>query len=307
MNCPNFGQAAPVLEANGFQPIPITLPNQCDPNAGKRPAIEHWQHPRSVAELLPRYGRFGTGILTAVTPAVDVDVRVLEVAEAIDHVVLRVVGDAPIRIGRAPKRLRLCRTLTSFSKLATPEYTLPGDKPTDKPHKVEVLGDGQQFVAFGIHPDTGHPYHWLDFSPLDLERQDLPELTAGKADEIVAEADQLLRRAGGRIRSRSAGTSKPASLRQPGPPPRPARSLAEARQVLEALRRIDPNRLDYDGWVRVGFGLKAALPEYGRELWLAWSGKSEKDQPEFTARTWGWIKPQRCGWRYLLKLAEEVR
>ena len=40
--------------------------------------------------------------------------------------------------------------------------------------------------------------------------------------------------------------------------------------------RIDPSGLDYDAWIAIAYGLKAALGEHGREPWLAWSGRSAK-------------------------------
>ena len=65
------------------------------------------------------------------------------------------VGDAPVRFGQAPKRLRVYRTAEPFTKLSTAGYRLPGDEPGAKAHKVEILAAGQQFVAYGVHPDTG--------------------------------------------------------------------------------------------------------------------------------------------------------
>ena len=32
----------------------------------------------------------------------------------------------------------------------------------------EILATGQQFVAFGIHPETLAPYRWSEASPLDV-------------------------------------------------------------------------------------------------------------------------------------------
>ena len=266
-----FGSTALTLELNGFQPIPITLPNPRDPHAGKRPAVDDWQHYRPPAERLPRYGHCGVGLLTATTPAMDIDVRHPEVAQAIDRMVVDLLGDAPSRIGAAPKCLRPFRTNKPFPKISTAEYVLPGDQPGDKGQKVEVLGDRQQFVAFGVHAVTGRPYHWPDFSPLDLEWQDLPELTAEMAAAVVAKAEELLRSAGGRVRARRALVSKSAADRHPGPPPRMIRGLDEARQVLTALRRIDPNQLGYDDWVLIAYGLKAAFGERGRDMWVRWS------------------------------------
>ena len=108
----SFGRAGPVLEANGFSVLPISLPHPSDPNLGKKPpsSLSDWSTPAPVASRLPRYAACGTGILTATTPAVDIDVRHAELAEAIDRMVVKVTGDAPVRFGQAPKRLRVYRT-----------------------------------------------------------------------------------------------------------------------------------------------------------------------------------------------------
>ena len=122
-------------------PLPISLPHPSDPDLGKKPpaSLAEWSTPAPVASRLPRYAACGTGILTATTPAVDIDVRHAELAEAIDRMVVEMVGDAPVRFGQAPKRLRVYRTAEPFAKLSTAGYRLPGDEPGAKAHKVEIL------------------------------------------------------------------------------------------------------------------------------------------------------------------------
>ena len=78
--------------------------------------------------------------------------------------------------------------------------------------------------------------------------------------------------------------------------------------MLDVLRGIDPIGLDYDAWIQVGYGVKAALGEHGEGVWLAWSRASARHDgtsgPKGTPeRMWRGIKPQRCGWRYLERLA----
>ena len=247
-----FDRCGPPLEANGFQPLPISRPHPSDIGLGKKPpaSLEAWQRPAPVASRLPRYSGCGTGILTAMTPAVDIDVRNAEMADAIDRMFVTIVGEAPVRFGQAPKRLRVCRTAEPFPKLSTAGYRLPGDEPGAKPHKVEILGNGQQFVAYGVHPVTGLPYAWPEDDLLNLERDDLPELTAALAARIVAAADAILAKVG-TIASRSAGIGRPVAMRRPGPAPRPVRDLGEARRVLDLLRvyrsfRARPRRVDCD-------------------------------------------------------------
>jgi hypothetical protein len=305
-----FGRVAPELEARGFTPLPITLPHPSDNQLGKKPPMTllNWTRPAPVSSRLPHYAPCGTGILTATTPAVDIDVRHPELAETIDRMVVAVIGDgAPVRFGQAPKRLRVCRAAKPFAKRSTAGYRLPGDQPGDKSHKVEVLGAGQQFVAYGVHPDIGRPYAWPDDDLLNLERGDLPELTVDAAAHIIANAEAILARAGtvatnGRQQTAAAGP------RRVGPRPRPVRDLCEVRRVFETLKGIDPSTLDYDAWIRVAYGLKAALGERGKGMWLAWSRASTRHDgtsgPKGTPeRAWNGVRPQRCGWRYLERLA----
>lgn len=299
-----FGHLAPGLEACGFQAIPITLPDPADATAGKRPALPGWQIYRPVADLLSTCAGCGIGLLTAMTPAIDIDVHDPELAQKIDQLVVEMVGDAPKRIGQAPKSLRLFRTEKPYAKMATHGYCLPGDRPEDKPHRIEVLGSGQQFVAFGIHPRTMVPYTWPDWSPANLEWSDLPELTVQMARQVIEAIEDLLRQASGLAGEQPNGQAKPPDQHVSTRAPRMVKGLDEARAVLAALKRIDPNGLDYDGWVRVAYGVKAAFGDQGQDLWLRWSSHSAKDQPAMTEKTWGWVKPERAGWRYLLKLTE---
>lgn len=307
-----YADHAETLDLMGWQPIPISLPDPCDPDAGKRPVVEHkwdWTRYRPPAER-PRFGMYGVGILTATTPAVDTDVLVPDLAAAIDRMVVAALGEGPERIGRAPKRLRVYRVEELFPKVATRAYRFSGDDPAGKGHRVEVLADGQQFVAFGTHPGTGRPYFWPDASPLDTERADLPEITPELARQVVAEAERMLIRAGGVPITRRGRQSKPGDEWTEGPEPRGCRDLDEARRVVKALRSIDPSTLDRETWIAVGYGLKAALGEHGHNLWLAWSARSAKHGLSGRSNTpeimWRRIRPQRCGWRFLERLAGEI-
>jgi hypothetical protein len=65
--------------------------------------------------------------------------------------------------------------------------------PDGKKHKIEVLGDGQQVVVEGIHPDTEQPYAWLwGQSPLTVTREELPAIDEAEALKIADEAVAVL-------------------------------------------------------------------------------------------------------------------
>lgn len=62
---------------------------------------------------------------------------------------------------------------------------------------VEVLATGQQFMGFGIHPDTKAPYRWPECSPLDVPLHELPIVSRDRCEAFVAAAEDYLRKAGG--------------------------------------------------------------------------------------------------------------
>src|SRR5690606_34405105 len=63
--------------------------------------------------------------------------------------------------------------------------------------RVEILATGQQFVAFGIHPDTKAPYYWPECSPLDVPLHALPPVTKERCAAFIAAAEKYLRKVGG--------------------------------------------------------------------------------------------------------------
>jgi hypothetical protein len=61
-------------------------------------------------------------------------------------------------------------------------------------HAIEILGDGQQCVAYGDHPDTKQPYRWhQDRGPFNVPREDLPCIDASIARALLDQAVELLK------------------------------------------------------------------------------------------------------------------
>ena len=88
------------------------------------------------------------------------------------------------RTGLAPKFLIPFRSDKPFRKLSSQTYT---DGKND--HKVEILGDGQQWVAYHVHPDTMRPYEWWDGvgaeGLVSIERVELPVLNRPDAQRVI--------------------------------------------------------------------------------------------------------------------------
>ena len=161
---------------NGYNPLALN---------GKIPASKGWQNTydldedyiRSWATSWPSYTN--TGILTKPTPCLDLDVLNPELVEALEeHIHDQSIDRGPIlrRVGKAPKLCIPFRSESPFKKIRRDLIAPDGSE-----QKIEFLADGQQFVAFGIHPETHKPYSWHGhYSPLTVSRDELPLSTRRK-------------------------------------------------------------------------------------------------------------------------------
>ncbi|MFZ3585219.1 bifunctional DNA primase/polymerase, partial [Loktanella sp. DJP18] len=194
---PIFTDGAAQLFENGYEPIPIR-PNQ------KAPAVSRWTSvtidKAVIAEWSVRHPTCGIGLRTGRLVGIDIDVLDPDRAHAAQALAFARFGETLVRVGLWPKRLLLYRTDTPFPKM--------------KSGQIEVLGAGQQFVAFGMHPGTGQPYGWpFRETPLDVPLADLPVIYAAAASAFLAECGPGDRSGGARIagpRHTPAGSGDPA-------------------------------------------------------------------------------------------------
>jgi putative DNA primase/helicase len=180
----------------GYEPIPIL-------SGRKRPVFNGWQDVRITippgpdvitpwADAYP--GALSTGIRTRYTPGFDIDIRDQGIADQVEQALLNMISGGTIlkRVGQPPKRLIPFRCATPFKKIAATFKA-----PDDVVHKVEVLCDGQQFVAEGIHETTQQPYRWeQNVGLLNVAHEHLPPVDEPLARRFVTEASDIMRRAG---------------------------------------------------------------------------------------------------------------
>ena len=171
------------LRACGYLPIPLF---------GKTPAPKEWQKITAVSpEMIAMWGKSwptatNTGILTRLTPTLDLDLLHEPAAVAAEEFVRDAFGERGTvmsRIGKPPKRAILFRTSRPFRKITTLLRAPGGGE-----EKIELLADGQQVVVDGIHPDTGKPYWWRSGAPWHIPRADLPYLGEDEARALVDNA-----------------------------------------------------------------------------------------------------------------------
>lgn len=270
-----FGAIAQRISDNGYRPLPIG-PGQKRPPKG----FLDWQTYRFDAQDSVTYGDHGVGIILGRQDGlvgVDIDVRDPATAETLDQVAVRMLGPAPRRVGQAPKCLRLYRYEgAAIRKMQTNGFRFLGDDREAKAHKVEILATGQQFVAFGVHPDTQKPYTWPDGpSPLVTPAIDLPTVTERQLAEFLAEAKSILERIAEPVVAERAKQDK---FYEPIDELKRAYELARVEQdprviseLRSALERIDA--VDRDTWIRQAHRLRP-LDELGFELFDEYSRRA---------------------------------
>jgi hypothetical protein len=185
------------LIANGYRPVPVN---------GKRPRIKGWPNLKMQEAQVDGYIRkyddhTNTGIICGTIVAIDIDVPDPATAEKlIAHLMdAPAAMQAPCRTGKAPKCLFLFRAAVPSTKRSTGRYAI-----NDQECLVEVLGVGQQFVAYGEHPDTGASYTWQNGEPLTVPLATLPEIAAADIDAFLTDAEAILAAAGSPIKKAAA-------------------------------------------------------------------------------------------------------
>ena len=196
---------ADLWEVGGYRPVAIFSPGATLRNgtpikaAGKRPVSSDWRQlalrdPPDAAVRKASPLALNSGLLCGDLVGIDIDVLDGALVAEIAGLVASTLGPSPLqRIGRAPKILFCYRAAEPFSKVKTPVFAMPDGTQAH----VEILGDGQQFVGYGVHPDTLRPYAWPGRSPLDTPLHELPVIDAMAARDLIGATGELLRAAGG--------------------------------------------------------------------------------------------------------------
>ena len=289
------------LVENGYAIIPI-------PVGTKGPKVANWQdiRIRNQAEFdafvsgthgVERDGKTvqvpnvregdGLGILTQHTPAIDIDCLDEQIVEAMKLWCADNIGDAPLRVGKAPKALLMYASDKPFRKVTSARYFDPEHPeldPKKKGQRLEVLGEGQQFVAFHIHPETGKPYQWVNEweDPLEVPALDLEVMTEEHARLACREFERLCEaagweRLGGGSATEAANADQPVdAMAEILPPEETEEEVQRVRSALKAIEGDVASTYDYDQWRNILFALKWTRWDCAEALARAWSETSDK-------------------------------
>lgn len=250
------------------------------------------QTPEPLIDIWANYPGCGVGIVCgghSRVIAVDIDVLDAEISGAIRRTFEERLGVTPlVRVGKAPKVLLVYRCTEKMEKLSY--------------QPIEVLAHGQQFVAYGVHPDTGLPYAWPVEAPDETPVDSLPLVTPAQVREACEAA---LRQVPEELRPKRLITSD-------GKPHAASHETAAAtpEAIREALQHIPNPDLTWDEWKRVLMATFAA--SHGDEgayfELLKWSRQSSKHNDDATRREWNSCKaspPRSLGFGTLHYLATQ--
>jgi hypothetical protein len=264
-----FNTYAAVLAGNGYA---VT------PTKGKKPFLKKWHNPTPTDRVwlgkmlkAKRYDGCNVGIVCGHVVALDIDAEDPAVVE-------RLVAFAPPtpfqRIGRAPRTLLMYRP-------AKGEVI-----PSAKFGCVEILSGGRQFVAYGIHPDTGKPYEWINsrHTPATAAIGDLPIITAA---EIKAFAEAVCTALGCAPKGDQA--SNLGTVGAAGKKRQRARQGEMLGSVYDTLIDRDADGRVIDG--REAFmakitagefakGLHASPDDLGRRVWARFADEADLSRPK---------------------------
>ena len=210
------------------------------------------------------FSAYGVGVKTKFTPAVDADTPSRWLIEKVYGWCVDNIGPTIARIGQPPRELFVYRTETPFKKVKSDTFI----SPDGNEHKVELLADGQQFVAYAIHPGTGKPYYWPDQELVDTPKQALSSINEKHAFALVDYVNRTCCAVGW---GRKVARQQSAERRPAADPHAPLPLLTAAMSVMS----IYPET--YDRWIAIGAALYHATdgsPE-GFSLWDTWSRQSD--------------------------------
>lgn len=206
-------------------------------------------------------------------------------------------GRAPVQRHGRPGRLALLYATSEPLSKSTDRFKLPDDSL----EKIEWLGQGQQVVVDGVHPE-GHAYYCTP--PLDSVRpEDLPVITLAQENEMREAVRAEMQRLGCTLDAGSKSHSVSGTLAVPTRAELVG-DIAEVKELLDVIGDLP----DRDRWIEFAHALCGATldaPGDGHALFLEHSHHDSAAEVEEADRVWRTIDRRnlRSGIKQLRRLA----
>jgi hypothetical protein len=284
----------------GFRPVPVYTVEAGQrlghDQPGKRPAGNEWQvkarhDPPEAAVATPHLDTCNTGILCDGLRVIDLDIDNPTLAHECSSLAYQMFGEAPTRYRKnSPRQAIIYRAAEGEPAKVEIAGTLG---------KIEVLGRGQQLVAFGDH-ESGAVLQWVGEEPGTALISSIPAVTEEQIAGFLTRCATILN-----AKPPQAGNGQDHNANP--------ELQADALRIADALHDI-PNDgpANWEEWNRVAMATWAATA--GADLgWLAfdaWSRRNAAYDPKETAARWAHFRtspPTRIGAGTLFRMADLER
>jgi P4 family phage/plasmid primase-like protien len=246
------------------------------------------------------------GLRTRNFPAIDCDVTDPLLSMQIRGLTREHFGTKqPIRTGKPPKWLMVFRlegTPLTKQKIIFSKG--------DAEYAIELLGDGQQFVVYGVHPDTQEDYTWEEPTSGhpkyigEMPAKNLKPLDSAGWEEYVTKVRAWLEGRGWTVRVTGAAVTTSVKARED--------LYAPSFELLESAVRATTNKEDTtrEIYVKYAHAIKGSCrPEWedlGLALFSEWAAKwpGGHDAAHDT-HVWDSITDTTLGWGIVRMIAEQ--
>ena len=280
------------------------IPTRADNN--KIPAISDWtNHKTSRSDIQGWETDQGIGLICRRVVAVDIDIEYsTKEALAIQQLATEILGAAPCRVGKEPKRLLVYRLKETPINKKILKLEKDGHE-----EKIEILGEKQHFVCYGTHPDTKQPYKWLGDELSEMSINDLTAITIEQLNKFLEAAESHLLKEGyvvtGSKKDKKANTEDRKVIGD--------QSLMASPELIKQALSFIPNNKDderteiknHDELIPYAAAIKAAL---GGDVshysvyndWMQqWDGNDEK----YIQQRWDSIHDAHIGAEFIFRKA----
>jgi putative DNA primase/helicase len=252
--------------------------------------VRQWE--ADGANIGLRAGRF---------PGLDIDSLDEAIATKVEELALRLLGHAPTRVGKPPKRLLMYRSEEPFTRMR-----ILLEDGTETRHLIELLGEGQQYLVLGTHPGTMRPYEWS--VPSLPDAANLTPITCAQVTTLFDEIEReftmrgftVHRDGNGRRRERPAVADQTSLL---------APNLDELRKAVALIPNGGDRWAARDEYIKMGYAIRAASDddiEDGFEIFWDWCERWEDGTNEIETARADWERmhpPFSIGWDWIASVA----
>lgn len=273
---------------NGYLIVPIV-------KGSKAPGLGHpakkWSAMKADAAKLQEwidkgFGGNGVGVISSRSPGVDMDCQDVDLVAQLRAFTVERLGDTIERVGLPPKTLLVYRADTQFPKVNSSVFI----DSMGRRAKLEVLGDGQQFVALHVHPDTKKPYRWKDKRGVhNTPLSSLPNIEREDAEAIRDEFERMCRERGW-VEKKSLQRLGGGEIDRSNPFIHDAPKIHDLSDLeIRAKLLLVPQAEEYETWLQIGMALFHQYDgtQDGLDLWHEWSATASNYDHKALEAKWG--------------------